>query len=195
MSQEGMQSSEGMEAMEQLAKELSEMEMMQADMENLDAALDEAKKQLSKLGECLGGQCQGDKDGECEGGPKIGAWKPGESRKEGQGSGGPGRGNGPSPDAQAADYQTEKKKADVKNVGGPTIGTRLVYGEQVKGQSTAEFAEAVAAAEAQASEDITNHQVPREYQDAVKTYFGRLQQKVKKDAPSPTPTPAPAPKK
>ncbi len=191
MSQEGMQSSEGMEAMEQLAKELSEMEMMQADMENLDAALDEAKKQLSKLGECLGGQSQCEKDGECEGGPKIGSWKPGESRKEGQGSGGPGRGNGPSPDAQAADYQTEKKKADVKNVGGPTIGTRLVYGEQVKGQSTAEFAEAVAAAEAQASEDITNHQVPREYQDAVKTYFGRLQQKVKKDAPSPTPAAAP----
>ncbi|MFZ4572918.1 MAG: hypothetical protein ACOYN0_00890 [Phycisphaerales bacterium] len=191
MSQEGMQSSEGMEGMEQLAKELSDMEMMQSDMENLDAALDEAKEQLAKLGQCLGGNANGEKDGECEGGPKIGTWKPGEGRKQGQGSGGPGRGNGPSPDAEPTDYQTVKKKADVKNVGGPTIGTRLVYGEQVKGQSTAEFADAVAAAEAQASEDITNHQVPREYQDAVKTYFGRLQQRVKKDAPAPAPAEAP----
>ncbi|MFN9992832.1 MAG: hypothetical protein ACK54H_05760 [Phycisphaerales bacterium] len=182
MTQEGMQSDESMQAMDELSKELSDMEMMQSDMENLQAALDETKDQLAKLGECLGGQPG--KEGECEGGPKIGSWKPGEGRKVGQGSGGPGRGNGPSPDAEAADYQVDKKKAEVKNVGGPVIGSRLVYGEQIKGTSTASFAEAVRAAEEQAAEDINNHQIPREYQDAVKTYFGRLQERVKKDKPT-----------
>lgn len=184
MSQEGMQQ-DAQEAMQDLAQELSEMEMMQSDMENLDAALDEAKEQLAKLGECLGGKQGGAaEEGECEGGPKIGMWKPGESRKQGSGSGGPGRGNGPSPDAEAADYTTKKEKADVKNMGGPNIGSRLVYGEQVKGTSTAQFGEAVAAAEKEASEAISNNDIPREYHDAVKTYFGRLQEKVKKDAPS-----------
>lgn len=183
MTQEGMQNDEGLQAMDELSKELSDMEMMQSDMENLQAALDETKEQLAKLGECLGGR-PGSKDGECEGGPKIGSWKPGEGRKIGQGSGGPGRGNGPSPDAEAADYQVDKKKADVKNVGGPVIGSRLVYGEQIKGTSSASFAEAVQAAEEQAAEDINNHQIPREYQDAVKTYFGRLQERVKKDKPA-----------
>lgn len=182
MTQEGMQSDESMQAMDELSKELSDMEMMQSDMDNLQAALDETKDQLAKLGECLGGQPG--KEGECEGGPKIGSWKPGEGRKVGQGSGGPGRGNGPSPDAEAADYQVDKKKAEVKNVGGPVIGSRLVYGEQIKGTSTASFAEAVRAAEEQAAEDINNHQIPREYQDAVKTYFGRLQERVKKDKPT-----------
>jgi hypothetical protein len=188
MSQEGMQQ-DAQESVESLAQELSEMEMMQSDMENLDAALDEAKEQLAKLGECLGGKQGGSaKDGECEGGPKIGTWKPGESRKQANGSGGPGRGNGPSPDAEAADYSTKKEKAEVKNMGGPNIGSRLVYGEQVKGTSTAQFGETVAAAEKEAAEAINNNDIPREYHDAVKTYFGRLQEKVKRDAPAPAAT-------
>ena len=46
----------------QMAKALSEAEMMQEDMQNLDAALGEAKKQLAELGECLGGDCDSDSD-------------------------------------------------------------------------------------------------------------------------------------
>jgi hypothetical protein len=46
MSQEGL-SQEGMEGLEQLAQELSESEMLEADMENLEAALSEAQKQVA----------------------------------------------------------------------------------------------------------------------------------------------------
>lgn len=191
MSQDGLQQ-EGNEGMEQLAKELSEMEMMESDMENLDAALDEAKKQLAEMGKCLGGDMEG--DGECEGEPKIGSWKAGDKRKVGQGSGGPGRGNGPSPDAEPTDYATEKKKANVKTGDGPIIGQRLVYGEQVKGESKAQFADTVASSAAEASEAIESKQIPREYHDAVKAYFGRLQEKVKKDSPTTDAPAAPAAK-
>ncbi len=184
MSQEGMQQ-EGAEGMEKLAAELSEMELMESDMENLDAALDEAKKQLAEMGKCLGGDS--DKEGEGDGEPKIGSWKQGDSRKIGTGSGAVGRGDGPSPDAEAADYTTEKKKANVKTGGGPIIGQRLVYGEQIKGESKAQFADTVEASVAEASEAIESKQIPREYHDAVKSYFGRLQEKVKKDAPAQAP--------
>jgi hypothetical protein len=184
MMQEGLQQ-EGMEGMEQMAAELSEMEMLQSDMDSLDAALDEAKTQLAKLGSCLGGK---EGEGECEG-EGMGSWREGSSRNRGNGSGGPGKGNGASPDAEPTDFTIEKKKADGKTGTGPIIGSRLVQGSQVKGESRAEFAEAVEASEKEAAEALVNMQVPKEYEDAVKTYFGTLKAKVNKDAP---PAPAPA---
>jgi len=193
MAGEGMQQ-EGMEGMEQLAGELSKMEMLESDMQNLDAALDEAKAQLAELG----GQCMGgDKPGDGAGG-KMGQWRMGDSSKQGNGSGGPGQGNGASPSGQAADFTMEKKKADTKTTAGPIIGSRLVFGEQVRGESVTQFAEAVEQGSAGAAEAIESKQVPREYQDAVKHYFGRLQEKVKKDQTAagtpPVPSAPPAPK-
>lgn len=191
MSQEGLQQ-EGMEGMEQMAAELSEMEMLQSDMQNLDAALDETKKQLAQLaGECMGGDCEGDGQGLGKG--KTGKFREGTSQRRGSGTGGPGQGNGPSPESVATDYQVDKVKADTKTTQGPIIGSRLVYGEQVKGESVLEFSDAVEAANAEAAEAMVTDTVPREYHDAVKTYFGRLQEKVKKDkGTAPTPAPAPA---
>lgn len=198
MTQEGLQQ-EGMEGMEQLMNELSESEMMQNDMQNLDAALEEAKKQLADMaGECMGGDCEGEGQGMGKG--KTGKFREGTSRAQGNGTGGPGQGNGASPESQATDYTTEKVKANVKNTGGPIIGSRLVYGEQVRGESVAEFADVVEASIAESAEAFEGGTVPREYHDAVKTYFGRLQEKVKKDkgevkpvVPPPA-TPAAAPK-
>jgi hypothetical protein len=194
MSQEGL-SQEGMQGMEQMAQELSEMEMMQEDMQALDAAMDEAQRQLAKLGECLGGDCEGNGD-QPGPGQGIGRWREGESRRVGQGSGGPGRGDGPSPDSEATDYTTEKVKANVKTQQGPIIGSRLVYGQQLKGESVATFAEAVEAGAKAASEAIEDMTIDREFQDPVKHYFGTLDAKVKAEkgkAPAPAPAAAPAP--
>ena len=87
----------------------------------------------------------------------------------------------------------------MKNTGGPIIGSRLVYGEQVRGESVAEFADVVEASIAESAEAFEGGTVPREYHVAVKTYFGRLQAKVKKDKGeaklvAPAPEPAAAPK-
>ncbi len=203
MSKEGM-GKEGQQAMQQMSQQMSEMEQLSQDSKSLQAAMSEAQKQLKEMG----GQC--DKDGECDGcksggkckggdckNAKNGMWAQGDSEREGKGSGGPGHGDGRSPEQQAADYRTEKRKANSQTQGGPIIGTRLVYGEQVRGESAAEFASAVETAKGSAAEALEAMRVPREYQDAVKKYFGTLEKKAddakaKPDAaPEAKPTPAP----
>lgn len=193
MSKQGM-GQQGSQAMDELKQALNDGEMMAADMENLNAALDEAKDQMAKLGQDMqkmgksgdkqgGGDCEG--EGQNEGNGKLGEWRAGDSNKKGKGSGGAGQGDGRSPEAEPADYALEKKKADVKTTKGAVIGSRLVYGEQVKGEAIAEFSEAIASGEQSAAEGIEGMKVPKELEGAVKQYFGRLKDKVdqsKKDA-------------
>jgi hypothetical protein len=182
LTQEGLQQ-EGMEGLEAAMESLSEMETLQADMENLDAALEEAKRQLADLaGQCLGGECEGDGQGLRAGNSPF---REGTRRNIGMGSGGPGRGHGPGPEGEPVEYTTDKVKANVKTRAGPIIGSRLVHGDQVRGESVAEFQEVVASSSMQAAEALEGQTVPREYHDAVKTYFGRLQEKVKKDRGEP----------
>jgi hypothetical protein len=180
MSQEGLQQA-GMEGLDQLNQQLSQMEMMQSDMENLDAALKEAKDQLAQLGQCMGGG-EGQQDGEGDGG--MGQWRQGETKNSGKGTGGPGHGLGKSPEELASDYTTKKEKASTQTTKGPIIGSRLVYGQQVKGEAQAEFAAVAEAASKQASEAIEGNLVKRELQDAVKHYFGTLESKGKKGDPA-----------
>jgi hypothetical protein len=190
MSQSGLQQ-EGQEGMGELAKALSEAEMLQEDMQNLDAALGEAKKQLAQLGECLGGADAEGEDGDSKGGRS--GWRPGTANKKGSGTGGPGQSSGGGNTVgEARDFTTQKEKAKVKTGQGPIIGTRLVYGEQVKGESVAEFTQAVEAGQQEAAEEIEGQAIPREYHDAVKHYFGRLADKVKAGSAAPAPTTPPA---
>lgn len=184
MSKEGMGES-GQQAMQQLSQQMSEMEQMASESKALEAAMSEAKQQLKEMGgQCdKEGTCEGcENGGQCKGGScknaKNGLWRAGDSNSNGSGSGGPGRGDGVSPEQQASDYRTEKRKANTQTQGGPIIGTRLVYGEQVRGESAAEFASAVETAKGSAAEALEAMRVPREYQEAVKKYFGTLEKKA-----------------
>ncbi len=195
MSQDGLQQ-EGQQGAEELSKELSDSEMLKEDMQNLDAALEQAKAQLAELGSDMGNQ--GDKPG--SGGEKGGkegssGWKPGESAgKHGSGSGQAGQSTGgASPEAEASDFEYRKEKANVETRGGPTIGSRLVYGQAVKGEATESLRGAVDAGRQEATEAMDSMQIPREYHDAVKHYFGRLEEKVKKETGAQSPAKAPAP--
>lgn len=178
MSKEGM-NQEGMNQAQQLAQQLSEMEMMKQEMQSLEAALNECKSQMDQLAsQCKGGECKG--MGECEGGDpnKNGEWKSGWSNKKGKGSGGPGIGNGTGrPDAKA-DFQAKTENFKSKNGNGPTIGSSLVDGEQVRGESKAQLADALQKAADSADEAIAENRVPREYQEAVKNLYGRLKKKL-----------------
>ncbi len=197
MSKEGM-SQEGQQAMEAMAGQLSEMEQLDGEMGALEAAMDEAKRQLAKMGgQCEGGNCPGgDCDGEGElanGGQKQSPWKAGESaNKPGNGMGGPGQAwSGRAHDDTDAAVKIDKVKSPTKQGGGPIIGSRLVQGDQVRGESVAEFAEAVAAGTKAATEALGGTTVSREYEGTVKHYFGTLDSKAKaKQAGEPAKEPA-----
>ena len=173
---QGQQSSE---AMDDLSSQLSQAEMMQMDMEAVQASMEMAAQQMASLGECMGGeawsQCQGQGN---KPGP-TGQWRPGASQSSGTGSGGPGKGNGEGPDSQSADFMYRREKANVANTGGPIIGSRFVFGEQVKGEATEAFAEVVQAASAEAAEAITTMNVEPQFRESVKHYFGRLEERVR----------------
>lgn len=190
MSKEGM-NQEGQQGMQAMGEQLSEAEMLQGEMDSLNAAMSEIEGQLADLGECLG-RC--DADGMQDGPANRGEWRMGESNRRGNGSGGPGQGNygGPTPD-NPADYTTKKEKAKVKNAGGPIIGSRLVYGDQVRGESVAEFASAVDAAEKTAAESINHQEIRRELQESVKQYFSTLTAKAKENQKAKDGTSTPPP--
>ncbi len=180
MGKQGMDQ-KGMEGAQGLGQQLSDMEMMAADLAQCQAAAAECKAQLAQLGQCANGQCQG--MGECQGGmPGTKPWAPGYSEQFGQGRGGPGLGAGGSPGDAKADTKWETKKFKTPLQDGPIIGSTMIQGEQIRGESRAQFAQVAAAADAQASEALENNVIPREYHDAVKHYFGRL--KAKSEAQS-----------
>jgi hypothetical protein len=172
---------EGMEGMDGLSGQLSELEMSEQDLKSLDAAMSEARGQLAKMaGQCMGGSPGGNST-KFSASEQQSPWKAGESAgKFGTGSGGPGQsGGGTSPQGADAPVTTEKTVAQSKQGNGPIIGSKLVYGDQVKGQSQAEFQAAVESSAKAATEAVEGMQVRRELQDSVKHYFGRLQERAK----------------
>lgn len=191
MSESGM-GEQGMDAMEALMNELGQLEQMAQELDMADAAAAKCRIQLSKLSEFA--QCNNPGMGEFAQGLGLEGtcpWASGSSQQQGMGAGGPGRGQGGAPGSTEADFAMEKKKVKSPNLGGPIVSQIMIQGEQVRGESKAEFAAAVAAAEQRASEEIVSNVIPREYHDAVKHYFGRLQAKARaEEVAAPAPPPA-----
>lgn len=197
-------SQEGQKAMQQMGEQLSQAEMMQQEANNLDAALSECQSQMENMMKDMG-QCQSPGEGQCQGGlngeggesDKGGKWGDNESDKLGKGFGNGGRANGGRPaDAQAQEKWAQRKFQTALG-NGPVIGTMLVQGDQIRGESKAQFQSAADAADASATEALQNNTIPREYHEAIKHYFGRLKAKVAAEgaaAPAAgTPAPAAAP--
>ncbi|MHA7814716.1 MAG: hypothetical protein ACX94C_15135 [Phycisphaerales bacterium] len=164
------------QGLESMSGQLSNMEMMQQEMNALDSAMSQCQGQLAKLGECSGeGAGQGQGFGENAKWGGTGQYAQGNSQGFGQGSGGPGQGMGQGPEAQPNDYLLKKERADVNTTDeGPVIASTMVQGTQIKGESTATFSSAVKSASAQAAEAIETKRVPRKHENAVQSYFGAL---------------------
>lgn len=170
-------SEQGQQGMQQMNQMMSAAEMLASEAQSLDAAMSEAKQQLQALSSSMG-QCDTPGMGECKGGLGDGRWKPGEnqSRSEGNGQGGGhGQANGDRGQERTADEAWVKRKVQGQLGQGPVIGSMLIQGEQIRGESRAAFQAAVETASQQASEALESNVIPREYQDAIKHYFGRLQ--------------------
>jgi len=194
MSQQGQQGQQGEQSDQQsqqgaaaMSDALSELEQMQMEAQATEAALSECKSQMAGL-------CKNPGEGEIGQSEQNGEWNEGDTDRFGSGTGGAGRsGGGHNAESMAADFRTEKRKADVATTKGAIISSRLVYGEQVKGESLAQFSDAVESGEKAATDAIESKQIPREYHDAVKHYFGTLGKKTNKAKPATAPSPAAAP--
>ena len=180
--QEGQQ--QQADAAQALSDQLSKAEMAQAELDAAEAALSECNKELASACEKGGdGNCNGDKmgeGGECDSDkPGTKPFSEGENESMGAGRGGPGQSKGGGdPGEAAAQEKWAKRKSRSPMGNGPMIGSMMIQGEQVKGESKAQFKEVVEAANKQAADQVTNNVIPREYQEIVKGYFSDLAKKA-----------------
>lgn len=148
------------------ADQLSDLELLEQEMSQLDSALADLQNTRDGLDRpcpfCKGrgcGRCQGNKPG------------------AGMGRLGQGRG-GLAPEEQTpVGFKTERGKVHTGK--GAIIGQFLFDGEQVKGDVTSNFTDVVLAAEHDASDRINRNRIPRQYHKAVKTYFSTVQRSIK----------------
>ncbi len=159
--------SQTMNSLGKLGEQLTEAEMMQAEMRAVNEALRRCSGQMQRLGESMcnnpgfsrsNSSCSGISPGI---GPGIGA---AEAWREVDGDAPP-----------ADDYILKSEKTRVRNLGGPVIGSTLVYGAQIKGEARARFGEVARASAVRAAEAIETMQVQHQYRNAVRHYFGRLE--------------------
>jgi hypothetical protein len=94
----------------------------------------------------------------------------------GAGTGGPGRGFGLRGLDKSSQAGTKKTKVKSDAERGPAIASWYVKGTQVKGEARRDFSAVVQAARDSAAEAISDNQIPRKYEQAVKSYFGQLEE-------------------
>jgi len=121
---------------------------------------------LDEIGRCMG--CLG--EGMCSGMGK--GWTLGSG-------GGQGEGIGTSPGAYSKPMEIDSDTKTTRSVGksddGPIIASWYFKDAQVKGEAHRSFSDLVQAGRASAAEAISENQIPRRYEDAVKQYFNQLE--------------------
>jgi hypothetical protein len=145
-----------------VGEQLDQMEAIQQQLMLTQAALDQ-----------IAGACQGLGQGMCKGGQ--GGYKPGTGQGFSAGTGGPGQGFGPRSYDDTGQTGTKRTQLETPSQKGPVIASWYFKSDQVKGEATREFSEVVEAARDSAAEAISENQIPRKYEDAVKEYFGQLE--------------------
>jgi len=156
----GLSGDELAEAMEQL----DGLESLQQQMKLTEASLREIAQAISCLGE---GMCQG------LGGQ--GPWREGDTSGSGKGTGGPGMGTGERDSDDEGAYSTEKEIVKKPPQEGPIIASWYVKDKQVAGQAKRNLSEVIQAGRDTAAEAISENEIPRRYEDAIKSYFGNIE--------------------
>lgn len=160
----GGQAGDAQAGLSMAADQLSELELLEQEMNQLDAALADLQQSKNNINRpcphCKGAGCS-----RCQG------------PRGGMGQQGQGRG-GIAPEQQTSiRFKTERGKVETGR--GAIIGQFLFDGEQVKGEVSSGFAEVVTAAEHDASDRINRQRVPRQYHKAVKAYFSNVRRSIK----------------
>ena len=160
----------GMGELSSFGDQLSSLEMMQMQMQQLDAASGQCDAQMSQLAQMMSGF------------PKQGPGsQPGMSGLTiGQiaipGSGQRGFGGGTAPPPQETGFTTDKIKAKSPRQKGPIVGTMLVDGgDNVRGESKQQFSKMIEQSrEAFDSAATEESMIPREFHESVKKYYEEL---------------------
>jgi hypothetical protein len=146
-------------------EQLGALEALQQQAMLMRATLDE----IARYSECLGaGLCPG----ACQG-----PYQQGLSDRFSQGSGGPGKGFGPRASDTEGKTGTKSTRLDKESGDGPVIASWYFKDIQVRGTARRGFSEVVQAGRANAAEAISENQIPQKYEEAVKEYFGQLEEK------------------
>ena len=164
-------SGQAMANLQSAGDQLSEMEMLEQELGQIDSMLSELQDAKNDLDNpcpnCNGqgcSQCQGPGQGQNKNGPGMG-------QKPGHGSG------GLAPEEQTA-TRFKRHRANVQTTEGRIVGQFLVDGQQAKGEVSSELAETVAAGEREATDLIHRDRIPRQYQNAVREYFSSMRRQV-----------------
>jgi len=152
----------------EVVEQLDQLETLQQQLLLAQASLDQIRQCIACLGKGLG-QCLG----------AQGPFQPGQSDRTGLGSGGPGRGFGPRQTGTQGRTATATTRIKNKDKQGPVIASWYFKGDQVKGQVQRDFEQVVRAGRDNAAEAIRQKRIPWKYEEAVKSYFGRLEQAKK----------------
>jgi len=159
---EGLSADDLVDAIDQL----NALESLQQQAMLLQAGLNEIGRGIALLGAGL-----------YEG---VGAQSPfreGYSDEMGSGSGGPGSGFGPRSSDTEGQTGTKAARANTASGQGAVIASWYFKDVQIKGEARRDFTEVVEAGRANAAEAISENQIPRKYEDAMKKYFGQLEQR------------------
>ena len=145
-------------------EQLNEFDALQQQLMLTQASLDEITRAIACLGEGMG-----------EGLGGQAPFAEGLSDRYGPGTGGPGVGYGPRGMA-GDDTSTQRTRLKNKPGQGPAIASWYFQESQIKGDAKREFTEVLQAARDGAAAAISENEIPRKYEEAIKTYFGRLEQ-------------------
>jgi hypothetical protein len=111
----------------------------------------------------------------CQGLGYQGPFMEGFADRYGPGTGGPGMGYGPRSIDDTGETATKKTRLQNKPGQGPVIASWYFKDIQVTGEAKRDFSEVIQAGRDSAAEAISENQIPRKYEDAIKKYFGELE--------------------
>ena len=145
-------------------EQLDQFDALQQQLMLTQASLDEITRAIACLGQ---GMCDG-----------LGAQAPfgeGQSNRSGPGTGGPGMGYGPR-GTEGGDTSTQRTRLKNNPGQGPVIASWYFQESQIKGEAKRDFTQVVQAARDNAAAAISENEIPRKYEEAIKKYFGDLEE-------------------
>ena len=70
----------------------------------------------------------------------------------------------------------KSEKVDTKTQKGPIIASYYVKDKQIEGEAKRDLSQVIQAGRESAAEAISENEIPRKYEEAIKSYFGNIEE-------------------